>query len=66
MITLITESISCMTEEDCRKYGVTVLPLENVIGGKKVTDYIGDNGIEDGSFTLPRRNMIITVLLTKL
>lgn len=53
MIALITESIACLTEEDCKKYGVTVIPLTNVVGGSRMTDRVGGVDADRGSFTLP-------------
>lgn len=49
---IVTESISCLTTEDCSKYGVTLLPLYNVCRGEMAKDFIGNYDNED-SFTLP-------------
>lgn len=50
---IVTESISCLTEEDCRKLGVTMLPLFNISEGEVAPDFIGEFNVSENSFTLP-------------
>lgn len=53
MIRVITESISCMTAQDCADYGVSLLPLKNVFGGVPVEDKIANFKVAQDGFTMP-------------
>ena len=53
MISIVTETISCLTKDDCEKYGVTLISLKNIVGGNSGTDYIGKVDLKADSYTLP-------------
>ncbi len=53
MISIVTETISCLTKEDCEKYGVRLISLKNICGGEAGADYIGRVDLKADSYTLP-------------
>lgn len=54
MTVILTESVSCMTQELCRASGTVVLPLDCIIDGKKYSDRMtNDVPPPAGSFSLP-------------